>query len=361
MIHYVKGNLLESNAEALVNTVNTVGVMGKGIALQFREKFPENYRVYRTVCRKGELHVGEMLVVEESDLMSGRKLIVNFPTKTHWKLPSEYSYIEQGLVALRKEIIQRHIRSIAIPPLGSHNGGLDWLRVKGMIEVSLADLDCDIQLYEPSDVIIERMKSERVRLTPARAMLLTMFYDMWTYGEFASVFAAEKLIYFLQRFGAKEYFKIEFKPYYYGPYSGGKVAHVLYYMNGSYIKGMGGMETRPFDFIWLIDGAAQEARNYIDEAPDGQRLRDICDCTQRFLRGYYSNYSLELLSSVDFLLENAPELKDWRVLEMDAVVDMLEKEIKEWSRRKEQLFQRELLTKAVVYLRDRLTPTPVPR
>lgn len=354
MIHYVKGNLLESNAEALVNTVNTVGVMGKGIALQFREKFPENYRIYRNACRKNELHVGEMLVVEESDLMSGRKLIVNFPTKKHWKFPSEYSYIEQGLTALRQEIVRRQIRSIAIPPLGSHNGGLEWLRVKGMIENALADLDCDIQLYEPSDVIIERMKSERVPLTPARAMLLTMFYDMWTYGEFASVFAAEKLIYFLQRFGAKEYFKIEFKPCYYGPYSGGKVAHVLYYMNGSYIKGMGGMEPRPFDFIWLIDGAVQEATAYIDRAPNGPHMRDICERTQRFLAGYYSNSALELLASVDYLLENAPELKDWRTQELDTVLGTLATDIKEWSRRKELLFTPDLLRKAVLYLRDNM-------
>ena len=133
MIHYVKGNLLESEADDLVNTVNTVGVMGKGIALQFREAFPENYRIYRKVCQNKELHVGEMLVTEEGTLMQGVKTIVNFPTKTHWRYPSEYSYIDLGLKALRREIEVRGIRSIAIPPLGSHNGGLDWLQVKQMI------------------------------------------------------------------------------------------------------------------------------------------------------------------------------------------------------------------------------------
>ena len=328
MIHYVKGNLLESNAEALVNTVNTVGVMGKGIALQFKEAFPDNYRVYKNACRNKEFHVGEILIVEDSNLASGRKLIVNFPTKTHWKLPSEYSYIEQGLTALRREIVNRKIRSIAIPPLGSHNGGLDWLRVKHMIEMALADLECDIMLYEPSEVIIEKMKSERVKLTPARAMLLLMFYDMNINGEFASVFAAEKLIYFMQRLGAKDYFKIDFKPYYYGPYSGGKVAHVLYHMNGSYIKGMGGMENRPFDYIWLIDGAGQEANNYIDRCMNSS-LRKICEKTKQFLRGYYSNYSLELLASVDYLLENVPTLQSWRTKEMGYVLDILEQEIQE--------------------------------
>ena len=327
--------------------------MGKGIALQFKESFPENYRVYKNACQKKEFHIGDILIVEDSNLVTGRKLIVNFPTKTHWKMPSDYSYIQQGLVTLRKEIETRHIRSIAIPPLGSHNGGLDWLVVKHMIEEALAGLDSEIMLYEPSDVIIERLKTERVKLTPARAMLLSMFGDMNKNGEFASVFAAEKVIYFMQRFGAKDLFKIDFKPYYYGPYSGGKVAHVLYHMNGSYIKGMGGMENRPFDYIWLIDGAEQEAINYIDRCMNNS-LREICEKTKQFLRGYYSNYSLELLASVDYLLENVPTLQSWRTKEIGYVLDILEQEIQEWSKRKEQMFKRALLSDAVNYLRNNI-------
>ena len=353
MMHYVKGNLLESSAEALVNTVNTVGVMGKGIALQFKEAFPENYRVYRNACKKKEFHIGDILMVEDSNLVAGHKLIVNFPTKTHWKMPSEYTYIQKGLVTLRKEIENRHIRSIAIPPLGSHNGGLDWLIVKRMIEETLAGLDCDIMLYEPSDVIIERLKTERVKLTPARAMLLLMFSDMNKNGEFASVFAAEKLIYFMQRFGAKDLFKIDFKPYFYGPYSGGKVAHVLYHMNGSYIKGMGGMETRPFDYIWMIDGAEQEANEFIDGYKN-QRLREICAKTMAFLQGCYSNYTLELLSSVDYLLETVNSLKNWRKDNRNNVLDILEYEIQNWSKRKEQMFKRALLSDALDYLDARI-------
>ena len=212
MFYYVKGNLLESDAEALVNTVNTVGVMGKGIALQFKEAFPDNYKIYKDVCKRKELCIGKMLVTEETNLMLGHKIIINFPTKTRWNLPSEYAYIEQGLVALREVIVNRSIQSIAIPPLGSHNGGLDWLRVKKMIETALADLDCKIMLYEPSEQIIEKMKWERVNLTPARAMLLAMLADMNKNGEFASVFAAEKLVYFMQRFGAADLFKIKFIP-----------------------------------------------------------------------------------------------------------------------------------------------------
>ena len=351
MIHYVKGNLLESEAEALVNTVNTVGVMGKGIALQFKEAYPENFRVYYNACRKKELHIGNVLIVEDSNLTSGPKIIVNFPTKTHWRYPSEYSYIGQGLQSLRREIISRHIRSIAIPPLGSHNGGLDWLRVKQMVEQALADVDCDVYLYEPSEAIVERMKTERVKLTPARAMLLLMCADMNRCGEFASVFAAEKLIYFLQRFGAKSIFRIDFKPYFYGPYSGGKVTHMLYYMNGSYVKGMGGMDVRPFDYIWLTDDAALEAQKYIDDYKGGC-LREICDRAKIFLRGNYSNYSLELLSTVDYLLENHPEMKGWKSADEDKVKEFLLQRIQEWSGRKGKMFKPSLVTFAMNELKN---------
>lgn len=351
MIHYVKGNLLESKADALVNTVNTVGVMGKGIALQFKEAYPENFRVYYNACRKKELRIGEVLVVEDSNLASGPKLIVNFPTKTHWRYPSEYSYIEQGLQSLRKEIISRHIKSIAIPPLGSHNGGLDWLQVKQIVEQALADVDCDVYLYEPSEAIVERMKTERVKLTPARAMLLLMFADMNREGEFVSVFAAEKLVYFMQRFGGKNIFRIDFKPYYYGPYSGGKVAHVLYRMNGSYLKGMGGMDARPFDYIWLTDDAAAEAWKYVDDYKDN-RLYEICDRTMAFLRGNYSNYSLELLSIVDYLLENQPELQGWKNTDEGEVTDLLMQEIQQWSSRKERMFKPSLVTTAMRELKN---------
>ena len=351
MIHYVKGNLLESQAQALVNTVNTVGVMGKGIALQFKEAFPENYRIYRNACRSGQLNVGQMLVTTDSNLVLGSKVIINFPTKTDWRRPSEYSYIEQGLQALRTEIISRQITSVAIPPLGSHNGGLDWLRVKPMIEQALEGLDCDIYLYEPSEVIIEKLKSERVKLTPARALLLAMLSDLSANGEFASVFAAEKLVYFMQRLGAAPLFKIDFKPGFYGPYSGGKVAHVLYHLNGSYIKGMGGMDARPFDYIWLLDDTEAEAWRYIDESGD-TRLRTICEKARQLLRGYYSNYSLELLSSVDYLLQTVPALHSWQTDDRNQMLDTLTQEIQHWSRRKEQMFPRNLLAQAVDYLQQ---------
>ncbi len=336
MIHFTKGNLLESDAQALVNTVNTEGVMGKGIALQFKEKFPENYRLYRDACKNHLVNVGKMFITSESTL-TGVRIIVNFPTKTTWKKPSEYSYIEEGLCSLRAEILSRGISSIAIPPLGSHNGGLDWSVVKRMIVEHLQDLGCQIYLYEPSDEIVEKMKSERLRLTPARAMMLDILCDMVSYGEFASVFAAEKAVYFLQRNGARDIFNIEFTRSFYGPYSKGKVAHVLYYLNGSYLRGMGGMQNRPFDEIWIFDDTHKVVSEYLG-SDSNKRYRDICNRTKQFLRGFYSTYSLELLSTVDYILQNDSRLDNWKNREFSDVLSIVNEDLCGWSQRKETLF-----------------------
>jgi O-acetyl-ADP-ribose deacetylase (regulator of RNase III) len=163
MIHYQTGNLLDSKAEALVNTVNTIGVMGKGIALQFKNMFPNNYKLYLNACKNNEVAVGKLLVIEDESLLTGKKIIINFPTKTTWRLPSEYKYIEEGLEELVKLIKNENIQSIAIPPLGSGNGGLDWNKVKEIIEKYLVNVDCNIQIYEPTWVIKEVLKKQQER------------------------------------------------------------------------------------------------------------------------------------------------------------------------------------------------------
>lgn len=336
MIRFIKGNLLESDAAALVNTVNTVGVMGKGLALQFKEAFPENYALYRKACMEQKVHVGTMFITEDTDIFGNKKVIVNFPTKTTWRKPSEYIYIKDGLVDLRNQIQANHWESIAIPPLGSHNGGLDWIKVKEMIVSALSNLDCDIQIYEPSVVIAERMKSERVKLTPARAMLLYMLCMMTAEGEFPSEFASEKLAYFMQRFGAEDIFKLEYKPCHNGPYSG-KVKYVLHYLNGSYLKGVGQMEQKPFDYLWLAPDTLQTVTEYLS-TPENQKCLEICNRTAAFLSGYYSNYLLELLSTSDYILNHHAELKDWKTTPIDDVLPSVEQYIQDWSDRKRELF-----------------------
>lgn len=336
MITFVIGDLLTDTAQALVNTVNTVGVMGKGIALQFKEQFPENYNIYRKACKEGKIAIGKILVTEIPRL-DGTKLIVNFPTKTTWRKPSEYEYIEKGLQDLKNKIHDLKIQSIAIPPLGSHNGGLDWHRVKAMIIEQLSDVDCDIRIYEPSGAIVERLKSERVRLTPARAMLLDVLCDIVAYGEFISVFAAEKIVYFLQRLGAEEEFNIKFERGYYGPYSGGKIAHVLYYLNGSYLRGMAGMQNKPFDEIWMLDETRDLVQDYLNQ-PEHCKYQAIANRTKEFLRGYYSNYSLELLSTVDFILHYDKLESRFDDLSKEEQNRVINDNISLWNSRKQRLF-----------------------
>ena len=149
MIRFTRGNLLEARVDALVNTVNTVGVMGKGIALMFKEAHPDNFRAYAATCKAGQLSPGGLFITERHS-MFGRRLIINFATKDHWRHPSRLEWVRRGLVALRAEITTRAIQSIAIPPLGAGNGGLDWDDVKPLIVEALSDLDCDIVIYEPT-------------------------------------------------------------------------------------------------------------------------------------------------------------------------------------------------------------------
>jgi O-acetyl-ADP-ribose deacetylase (regulator of RNase III) len=143
-VEFVSGNLLEADVEALVNPVNTKGVMGKGLALAFRRAFPANYETYRAACEAGEVRLGEMLVVKD-----GGRLIVNFPTKGHWRSRSRLEDIEAGLRDLRRVLVEREVTSVAVPALGCGLGGLDWADVQPRIEAALDDLPVRALVHEP--------------------------------------------------------------------------------------------------------------------------------------------------------------------------------------------------------------------
>lgn len=342
MIKYITGNLFESKTEAIVNTVNTVGVMGKGIALQFKKYFPHNFKIYAQACKEKKFNIGDLLVTEEHSL-NGKRTIINFPTKTDWRKPSEYEYIELGLKKLTELIQEQNIKTIAIPPLGAGNGGLDWNKVKSIIEKHLSDIDSEIIIYEPNAKIKEVINKERTKLTPARAMLLSVLFDLVKSGEFVSEFAAEKVAYFLQRFGAKNEFKLEYKPYFYGPYSG-KIRHVLYYLNGSYLTGYTSKDKKPFEELGLISETEKIIEDYLNK-PENSNHQSTIDKTKAFLRGYYSNFGLELLSSVDFIMKtkNTNNIED------------IKSELSGWSNRKRTLFSNEkFITKAVNTLNKNL-------
>ena len=333
MIKYITGNIFESQTEALVNTVNTVGIMGKGIALQFKNQFPSNYREYVKACKSGALHIGQLLTIEDSSLLYGKKTIINFPTKTDWRKPSEYTYIEQGLKDLVHIIKERKIQSISLPPLGAGNGGLEWYKVKILLEKYLTGLDCAIEIYEPNAEVKEVLKKERVELTPARAMLLAVLYELVRNGEFVSEFASEKIGYFLQRFGAKYRFNLDYQANFYGPYSG-KIKHVLYYLNGSYISGYSSKDKNPFEELNLMMDAEQDVLAYLSRE-EYQKEFEIVHKTQEFLTGFYSNFGLELLSTLDFIVQKE-QTKD---------LEKVKKSLDEWSNRKTQLFSNEIFIK----------------
>jgi len=326
MITYKKGNIFDAKVEALVNTVNTVGVMGKGIALQFKFAFPESYKAYKEAASRNEIVTGKVQIVPVNDI-NGVKYIINFPTKAHWRNPSKIQWINDGLIDLKKQVQEFGINSIAIPPLGCGNGGLNWDNVKPLIDSLLADLKIDITVYEPSDAIKQAlMKKEKPtasKLTPVRAMLLYLLYKYRALGEFSSEFAAEKLSYFLQRFGETQ-LKLDFKKGLYGPYSG-KVRHVLYALNGYYIKGYEQKEAKPFETLELVVSKKNEVEIYLNNnisAEEKERLDQVAELIQ----GFESPYGLELLATVDFL-RNITKLKDAFSIKNEL-----------WSQRKQDLF-----------------------
>ena len=194
------------------------------------------------------------------------------------------------------------------------------------METTLAGLDCDIFIYQPNSTINESMKKERVKLTPARAMLLAVLFEFVKNGEFVSEFAAEKVAYFLQRFGAGDVFKLDFKPNFYGPYSG-KVKRVLFYLNGSYITGYSAMDKKPFEELGIVMDSENEVLDYLNKTGHSEYLQ-IVSKTKQFLSGFYSSFGLELLSTIDFLAQKNQTQE----------LGTISSNLNNWSDRKRTLF-----------------------
>lgn len=342
MITYRKGDLLSADAIALVNTVNTVGVMGKGIALQFKEAFPNNTKSYIAACKNKELFPGKLLDIWDENLQTGKKLIINFPTKVHWRQPSKYEYIEKGLISLRILIEQKSIQSIAIPPLGCGNGGLDWEVVKKMIVEYLGDLKTDILVFEPNESIKELLQKQDLKkdekLTPARASLLYALFAFESIGEFSSLFAANKLAYFLQRKGQK--LNLNFKAHHYGPYAIG-VEKVLYRLNGTYLKGMEQGVIKPFEPLYLNYEKWDEINSYVHNSLNSEDLMRVKSLI-KFISNFSSELSLEVLATVDFILVENPNY----------TIDEVMGAIRNWNLRKSALFQQSLVSESYKYLNN---------
>jgi len=306
MIRYTEGNLLDAHAEALVNTVNEVGVMGKGIALMFSEAFPANTRAYEEACTQRQVRVGHMFVTENPSLISPR-WIINFPTKKHWRQPSRLEWIREGLRDLVRVIREKHINSVALPPLGCGNGGLDWNLVRREIERTLADLpEVDILVFAPTTAYQNAPKRDGVEtLTPARALIAELVRRYAVLGIECTNLEVQKLAWFLQRaikaLDLPDPLKLSFVANKYGPYAD-QLRHLLNGLDGSYLhcdKRLS--DAGPFDIIWFEDSKRERVRDYLH----GSSARDFLPALEKTastIDGFESPLGMELLATVDWLL-----------------------------------------------------------
>ena len=306
MIEFVQGDLLDSDVEALVNTVNTVGVMGKGIALMFKEAFPENYRLYAEACKRGEVQTGRMFVTENNDLF-GPQWIINFPTKQHWRRPSRIEWIRDGLHDLVRVVQEKNIHSIALPPLGCGNGGLRWPEVKKLIKTILEPLEhTRVIVYEPAEEYMGRAKNHGVEeLTPARALVTEAVRRYWVLGFPCTNLEVHKLAWFLQRSiqvkDMENPLKLNFKADRYGPYAD-NLRHLLDRLDGSYLRADKRLsDAGPMDTIWF-DAGHRDAINKYLESSSFSYYRPALDLTTRIIDGFQSAFGMELLATIDWLL-----------------------------------------------------------
>ena len=300
MIHLAHGDILKHDADALVNTVNCMGVMGRGIALQFRRAFEDNYDAYRKAAKVKEIQPGRMFVFERSAIGQPR-WIINFPTKRHWKGNSRIEDIESGLVDLVRVIREKGIRSIAIPPLGCGLGGLDWAEVRPLIEGALAAVPkVDAYLFEPdgAPAATEMVnRTRRPKLTPARAAVLGLMrnYLAGLMDAEVSLLEIHKLTYFLQEAG--EPLRLKFKAAPYGPYAE-NLRHVLSNLESHYIHGYGEGGDDPRKPIELTEGAGSEGEAFLRDYPATLgRFGQV----SRLIEGFESPFGMELLATVHWV------------------------------------------------------------
>lgn len=323
---FKSGDLLQqSDIDAIVNTVNCVGVMGKGIALQFKHKWPDNFKAYASACKRGEVQVGRMFVYDSGGLVKPN-FIINFPTKQHWRGASQLAWIESGLQDLVQQVHERGIRSIAVPPLGCGNGGLDWDVVKPMIEQAFAVLpDVQVHVFEPSftPAFSAPVVADLPKMTAGRAALVKVIESYKAMDFDLGKIAIQKLAYFLQLSG--EPLKLSFVKHQYGPYAD-SLRHALNSMNGIYIEGYAA-EGNDSD-IRVTDEALTAANAFIKEQEHTELANRIQRVTQ-LIEGYETPYGLELLATVH-----------WAAKELNATTpEQAVTIVHGWNNRKAQLMK----------------------
>ncbi|MDY0874094.1 type II toxin-antitoxin system antitoxin DNA ADP-ribosyl glycohydrolase DarG [Dongia rigui] len=351
MIEIGKGNLLEAEVDALVNTVNCDGFMGKGIALQFKQAFPRNFKAYEEACKLGRVVPGEMLIFDNGGLLRPR-YIVNFPTKRHWRNKSLIEDIQFGLEALVKDVELLNIQSIALPPLGCGLGGLRWADVRPLIESAFAKLPhVKTIIFEPKGAPSAKampVRTERPKMTPARALFIKLMQAYSALDYSRTLLEVQKLAYFLQVAG--EPLKLKYAAGHYGPYAQ-NLNKVLEAMEGHFTRGYGDSQ-KPNAEIELLPGADEEASDFLSEKPDSiERLQAVSD----LIEGFETPYGMELLATVHWAAHSGgPKSTSRATTPQEAVV-----EVHEWNPRKKAIFKPEHIHVAWKTLEQRGWMSPV--
>jgi O-acetyl-ADP-ribose deacetylase (regulator of RNase III) len=325
----MQGDLLrQDDVDAIVNTVNCVGVMGKGIALQFKNKWPANFTAYAAACKAGEVRPGRMFMFDTGGLLKPN-FIINFPTKDHWRAPSKIEYIRDGLQDMLQQMDRLGIQSVAIPPLGCGNGGLNWAEVRPMIESAFAAFPhLSARLFEPAGAPAAKEMEVRTappKMTRGRAAILKLLdvYRDLNYG--LSKIEVQKLAYFLQTAG--ENLTLKFVKHKFGPYSDA-LRHALERMDGHYIHGLGDGVVE--SDIEPTAAALAQADAFIQNAELG--LQQHVNRVAELIEGYQSPYGMELLATVHWVAHYEADVRD---------VDSAFAAIQKWNPRKRQLMRQE--------------------
>ena len=329
MIQNATGNLLEAEAEALVNTVNCVGFMGKGIALQFKQAWPENFDAYAKACKAGEVRPGRMFIWETGRMVNP-KFIINFPTKRDWRGKSRIEDIKSGLRALIVDVRRLGIRTIAVPPLGCGNGGLDWRAVRPLIEAAFTEVpSVEVFLYSPDGAPEPRampVNTKRPDMTPARALFIKLMNQYGALNYRRTLLEIQKLGYFLQESG--EPLRLRFEAGLYGPYAV-NLNKVLELMEGHFIRGYGDSQ-KPDAEIELLPGAVEAADDFLVDYPESvSRLSGVSELIQ----GFETPYGMELLSTVHWVCTHGEP----KATTPDTAVEA----VHGWNERKRDMFRQD--------------------
>jgi O-acetyl-ADP-ribose deacetylase (regulator of RNase III) len=351
MITFTQGNLLEAQTEALVNTVNTVGVMGKGIALMFKERFAQNFRLYAAACKAKQVQTGKMFITSVNELGNGPRWIINFPTKQHWRSPSQIEWIRDGLQDLRRFLIEQQIKSISIPPLGAGNGGLDWPIVRQEIEQALQDMEVEILVFEPTSTYQNVAKRVGVeQLTPARALIAELVRRYWVLGIECSLLEIQKLAWFLERaietlLPEHNPLNLQFVPHKYGPYAN-RLSHLLNNLDGSYLHCEKRIsDAHPFDVIWFDNDRELYLQTYLKT--EAKAYLPALEYTAELIDGFESPFGMELLATVDWLINKE---------HIEPTVEAVREGLKRWpagaAERKLHLFDEQVISIALERLHN---------